>query len=470
MKNIFNDKRFKYGAYSTVITLVVIAVLIAVNLVAGEFDYKFDITKNSVFSLSDDTKQILDGTKADIKIYTLFSTKDSNTIVNRAEQVLDLYRLEDRHISIENKDIYLYPDFAKKYTSEDVSVDTNSIIVESGDKYRVISYEDYYSSDGDFNIEENVTSAIQYVTSEKEAVIYFTTGHGEVDYNMFTALVKQLKLNNYTLKTVDLIGNDVPEDCTMLFVTPAEKDYSAEEAQKVKDYLVNDGRAIFMLTDVTKEKYPNLCSIIGEYGVEPVEGYVMEGDQSHYFQYPVAVIPTAEKHDITKSITDNSYNLLAYMSQALKETKVKKQGLVIEPLMTTSKASFVKTGDPATMSMNKETGDAEGPFTLAYAVTDKNETDKEHTTRVVISGDFYMLVEDVDRVVNNSGSNFIVNSVKWLDDSSEDKVSIAAKSLESDSLVIPDGDRTKIQIIAWGVIPGVLFLCGLAVWIIRRNG
>ena len=78
MKKIFNDKRFKYGTYSTVITLVILAILVAVNLVAGEFDYKIDLSEDSVFSLSDETKQLLDETDEEINIYTLFSTRDSD--------------------------------------------------------------------------------------------------------------------------------------------------------------------------------------------------------------------------------------------------------------------------------------------------------------------------------------------------------------------------------------------------------
>ncbi len=469
MNRLFNDKKFKYGTYSTAITVIVIAVLIAINLVAGEFDYKFDLSEDSVFSLSDETKEILKNTDADINIYTLFSSKDSDTIISRTEQILDQYRLIDRNINIENKDLYLYPDFAGKYANEDTSVDRNSIIVESGDKYRVIAYSDYYDGRGNFNIEENITSAIQYVTSENSAVIYFTTGHGEIDYENFTALTKQLKLNNYTAASLNLLDGDIPQDCTMLFVTSGKKDFSAEEAQKIKDYLTNDGRAVFMLTNVTKELYPNLCSVIAEYGVEPVGGYVMESSESNYMMYPVAVMPSVAEHEITKSVKDNGYSILAYMSQALKETEVKKQGLVIEPLLTTADSSFVKQGDPQTMSMNKESGDIEGPFDLAYAVTYSTYTDTSHTTKVVISGNYYMLSGDVDNLVNGSGSNFIMNAVKWLDEGAE-PISIKSKSISSEALVIAEGEKTKIQIISWGIIPGVLFLCGFAVWIRRRNG
>ncbi len=468
MKKLFNDKRFKYGTYSTAVTLVVIAILIAVNLVIGEFDYKFDLTEDSVFSLSDETKEILKNTDEDINIYTLFSTKNSDIIISRAEQVLDQYRLADRSITVENRDLYLYPDFANKYNTEDISVDQNSIIVESGDKYRVINYSDYYNS-GDFNIEENITSAIQYVTAEKNSAIYFLTGHGEIDYSAFDAFAQQLKLNNYDIKTVDLVTEEIADDCTVLFVTPGTKDISADEAQKIKDYLTNDGRAMFMLTNVTKEQYPNLCSVVADYGVEPIGGYVLEGSESDYVMYPVAVLPTVTEHEINKNIKDNGYNLLAYMSQALKETEIKKQGLQIKPLMTTSNSSFIKSDNLENMSMNKEEGDIEGPFNLAYAVTDSSYTDTSHTTKVVISGNFYMLSSEIDSIVNGTGATFLMDSIKWLDEGAE-TVSIKSKSLYSDSLVIAEGDKTKIQIVSWAVIPGALFLCGFVVWIIRRNG
>jgi hypothetical protein len=468
-KNIFGDKKFRYGTYSTIMAVVVIAIMIAVNLVAGEFDYKLDLTSDSLFSLSDETKQVLDNADGDIKIYTLFSSKDSNTIISRVEQVLDQYKLANRSITIENKDLYLYPDFANKYASNAQSVDQNSIIVESGDRYKVIAYDDY-SNNGQLNIEENVTAAIQYVTGESSSVVYFVTGHGEPDYSQYTYVAQQLKLNNYDIASINLLDSDIPDDCTMLFITEGTtdtRDYSADEAQKVKDYLTNDGRAVFMLANVDKEKYPNLCSVVSEYGLEPASGYILEGNEQHYLQYPVNVVPGVKEHEITKNIIDGGYTMLAYASQAINETLVKRQGIVIEPLLVTSEDSFIKSGDSA--SMNKEQGDAVGPFGVAYAVTYSTYTDTSHTTKVVVCGDFSVLDPAVDSVVNGSGSTFVVDAVKWLDEGSS-AVTIKSKSINGDKLNIVEGDKTAIQLISWCIIPGVLFLCGFIVWIVRRNG
>ena len=72
MNKLFNDKRLKYGAYSVVVTIIFIAILIVVNLIIGQFNRTFDFTEEEIFSLSDETKSVLDNINTDINIYTLF--------------------------------------------------------------------------------------------------------------------------------------------------------------------------------------------------------------------------------------------------------------------------------------------------------------------------------------------------------------------------------------------------------------
>ena len=151
MNKVFNDKRLKYGTYSIVVTLIFIAILVVINLIIGQFNKSFDFTKDDIFSLSDETKSVLDNVDTGINIYTLFSTNSSDAIIGRVNQVIDQYSQYSSHIKVENRDLYLHPDFAKKYASEDTSVSVNSIIVECGNKFKVIGYSDYYSDNGTLN-------------------------------------------------------------------------------------------------------------------------------------------------------------------------------------------------------------------------------------------------------------------------------------------------------------------------------
>ncbi|MDO4302035.1 MAG: GldG family protein [Clostridia bacterium] len=467
MNKLFNDKRLKYGTYSVVVTIIFVAILIVINLIIGQFNKSFDFTKAEIFSLSDETKSVLDNVRSDINIYTLFRTGGSEAIIGRVNQIIDKYEQASRRINAENRDLYLHPDFAKKYASEDVSVNINSIIVESGDKFKVINYEDYYNDEGILNLESALTSALQYVNMEISPAVYFVTGHGEPDVSNFTSLNERLKLANYTANTLNLISSEIPADCTALVITPVDRDYSKAETEKILNYLSADGRAFMLLGGVDMSKCPNLMSIASTYGVTLDDGYVYEGAETSYMMYPYAVLPSLKEHDINSSLILKDYHTLAVACQSVKNTEFQKQGLVTEPLLSTSAKSYIKAR--GNESANKEAGDKEGPFNLAVAVTDSTYTDKEHKTKLVVSGCSYYLIDpNTDSMVNGANSTFVVNALNWLNDST-DSIYIAPKNLTGSSIVADAGSAAKIKIISWLVIPGILFGLGFAVWITRRN-
>lgn len=467
MNKLFNDKRLKYGTYSVVVTIIFIAILIVINLIVGQFNKSFDFTEEEIFSLSDETNSVIDNIKTDINIYTLFRTGSTDAVISRVDQVIDKYTQANSHIKVENMDLYLHPDFGQKYVSEGTSIDVNSIIVECGNKFKVISYEDYFNDNGRFSLESALTSALQYVNMEVTPTIYFVTGHGEPDISNFTSLNDQLKLANYTSKTINLLESDIPSDCTALIITPVDRDYSEAEADKVLNYLNNDGRAFMLLGGVDTAKCVNLMSIAESYGVTLENGYIYEGDESSYMVYPYAVLPQIEDHDINTSLIAKDYHTLAVACQGIINTKYQKQGLVIEPLLTTSSKAYIKAD--GNESANKEAGDIEGPFNIAVAVTDSTYTDKSHTTKLIVSGCSYYLIDpNTDAMVNDANSTFVVNAMNWLNDST-DNISISSKNLQNPSIVVPAGTASQIKAISWFVIPGILFVAGFAVWVVRRN-
>lgn len=467
MNKLFNNKKLKYGTYSVVVTLIFIAILIVINLIVGQFNKTFDFTDEDIFSLSDETKSVVNTVQSDLKIYTLFQTGSSEAIIGRVNQIIDKYTQSSSRISVENRDLYLHPDFAKKYASENVNVNINSIIVESGDKFRVISYEDYYNSNGQLSLESALTSAIQYVNMEVAPTIYFVTGHGEPNSSNFTSLQDQLTLGNYTSKSVNLLDSEIPADCTALIITPVDRDYSQAEAEKILNYLNNDGRAFMLLGGIDTANTPNLISIAESYGVTLENGYVYEGNESSYMMYPYAVLPTLQEHEINNNLIAKDYHTIAVASQSVKNTTLQKQGLVIEPLFTTSNKAYIKTA--GNESANKETGDIEGPFNITVAVTDSTYTDRERTTKLIVSGcSYYFIDPNTDSMVNDANSTFVVNAINWLNDNS-DNIYIAPKSLQNPSIVVDSASASRIKIISWLVLPGILFIAGFIVWITRRN-
>ena len=58
------------------------------------------------------------------------------------------------------------------------------------------------------------------------------------------------------------------------------------------DYVAGGGKLLVMAGPVEGDSLENLYSLLDDYGVEVVEGIVVEGDREHYgFQAPFALMP-----------------------------------------------------------------------------------------------------------------------------------------------------------------------------------
>ena len=463
MKNLFKDKRIKYGTYSTVVAMIFLAILVMINLVVGQFNRSFDTTKDKLFGLSSETQQVLDNMTSKVTIYTTSKTGSSDSIGDRVEQVLTQYKQKSKvgSLNVENIDLYLHPDFAKNYNSEDKPVSTGSVV--SNDKYRVISESDYYDSEnGQFSIESAITSAIQFVDAEELPAVYFVTGHGEAEPENFSSLSKQMSLANYSVKTINLLEDNIPTDCAVLMITPCSRDYSDVEAQKVKDYLTSAGRVYCIIGGIDTANCKNLMGIINSYGLTVNSGYIYEGDENSYMMYPYAVLPTVTENDITSQITEKGYKVLTVASQALENTEIKKKDVEINPLLTTSKKSYIKEGENTAVS--KENGDKSGPFNVAVSVNDKSNNSK-----LIVTGCSYYLVEpNTDSMVNGANSTFVISGLNWLNDQS-DNIYISPKDIMTETIVVDEASAGKLKILAWAVIPAIIFVIGFAVWAVRRN-
>ena len=326
----------------------------------------------------------------------MFKTGNTDNIVTRVQHILDQYA-ENPHINVENKDLYLYPDFVKQYSGEDKTVALNSLVVTNGKRFKVINYEEYFNNTGDLNVESCVTGAINYVGLESDSVIYAVTGHGEIETEQFTGFVKQAELANYSFKTVNLLESDIPKDCSILLMTTCYRDYSEDEVQKIKDYLTADGRLMFIASAISRDDHPNMISVLNAYGLDIGKTYIMESDTSNYLQNPVGVIAKQTDHSINKSLKEGRYKVLCYCANGINVLELKKQGLEIEDVLTSSDSSYIK--GEGNMSPNFEQGDEKGPFTIAKAVTDSTYTDKSHKTKLMAIGCFYMLYPDADALL-----------------------------------------------------------------------
>ena len=75
-RSFLGKRQFRYGWYATLITVLVIAVVVVVNMAAGAIEDRFalsiDMSSNSITSLSDQTLEVLGQVDEEVHIYTVY--------------------------------------------------------------------------------------------------------------------------------------------------------------------------------------------------------------------------------------------------------------------------------------------------------------------------------------------------------------------------------------------------------------
>ncbi len=473
IRESFKSKKFKYGGYATLMVAVVIAIAIIINLLVDQIPWEVDLTQNQMYSLSEQTYKVLDNLKQDVKIIGLYETGNEDKTVL---EIIERYQKRSKRISFTTIDPERYPQLLTKYQKDNASLNIGDLIVESGEKFKVIDRYDlvnygYNQYSGQWYaqslaVEQRLTGAILYVTAEELPVIYTLVGHGEnsIPYDV----KKQLELENYTIEDLNLVTQDsVPEKAHALVVLSPTRDITKEEEEKIRKYLENQGRAIFFIQNLNGE-LPNFESLLKSYGVALQRVVVVEGDANmHYPGNPLYIIPNMENHSILSPLRSGQMYVFAPQSQSIEELEMKRRTLEIEPLLVTSDKAWAKTNLEAT-TIEKEEGDLEGPFNIAVAITDKIYKDNEtkETRLVVVANTNILNSQLISQVPGNV--NFLLNSLNWLQDR-EESISIRPKSLTNPRLRISAYQQIIFSGIVVILIPLIVLVSGLTVWLRRRH-
>jgi ABC-2 type transport system permease protein len=360
----------------------------------------------------------------------------------------------------------VYPTFAEQYTDE--TVKNNSLVVESGDRSRYIAYDDIYvyqanmssySYDASFDGEGAITSAIDYVVNEEQPQVYVLEGHGESD--LPTTFSDQMTKENMEIQELSLLNVDeIPEDASCLVIYSPASDISEEEKEMLSDYVENGGKLMVMAGPVQDGSLENLYSLLADYGVETVEGIVVEGDRNHYaFQAPYVLMPDVNSDEITDSLIDEHYYPILPISQAL---IVNEENTNVTALLTTSEESFSKTAGYSLSTYEKEEDDVDGPFALAVSITCGNDG------QIVWFSSSSFLDDTYNSYSSGANVDLGMNAMSSLIGESE-AMAIRSKSLNYNYLTISDSTSSLLKVLMIVVFPLAYLGIGIVVFLRRRG-
>lgn len=463
IKRSFTSRQFKSGAYSSVITVIVIALVVVVNMVFNKLDLSTDLTSDSLFTLTKDSQKVLKDVKDDITIYYMVTKGEEQDYIKR---VIKQYNKVSDHIKVVTKDPVVYPNFSRKYVDDAVSDNDVIVVDETTGAAKYVSsdemlYSDQYSyytsgsSEQYLDVEGQITSAIQNVLSTDKKKIYVVTGHDE--QSISDSLSKTLEKMNVDVQDISLVTQKkVPDDCSLLIEYGPQSDLRDSEKTVIMDYLKKGGTAILMPGYVEKET-PNIDEILDYYGMSIQKGIIYEG-VGHYENYLNWIVPTINTDaDVMSKFDDKDYVVIG-SSQSIKEQKASslRNSLKLTDILTTSKQSLLKK-DPSSQNTDKEKGDLSGPFAAGvYA----EETVDDGTTKLTVIA------------TNEVQDDLMQNVISGMLGDSKDgttNTSIEAKSLSYSTITMSAGSAIVWSVVLVILVPLALLLTGFAIWFTRRR-
>ena len=460
-------KKIRRGVFNSSFVVIGLAIVVAVNVFANELPEKaksVDLTSQNLYTLTDDSVNLVKDLKQDVTLYVLSSEKSADDTVART---LSNYEDASSHIKVEYIDPAVSPNFYASYT--DTAPSDGSIIVVCGNTSKVVSSSDLYQYDIDYSTytqtksaydgEGQLTSAISYVTSEDLPKVYTITGHGEtaLDDTFKSALEKM----NISVEDLTLLKEDaVPDDAAAVIINGPTSDFSADDAAKISTYLSGGGKLIVTTAYNKTEDTPNFDGILSAYDIQVTNGLVMDSDSSHYYQYPFYLLPDVASATQTSKVSN--YVFMPY-AQALTNAGAHPDTITWTDLLTTSDNAYVKTDISNITTFEKESGDESGKFTLAA-----NVTDSESGADITVVASVLAFSNDADSIV--SGQNLaLFKGIASTFASSDSAVSIDAKPYTYTTLSVNQSVAIMSETLLVMVLPVALIVIGIVIWYRRRR-
>ena len=460
------DFKTRHAGISALITIAVLAVLIIANVLVGELSLQADLTPKKLFSLTDETKELLDGLETDIDILALYEPgQEPESIM---ESVYEYERNADR-VTVTVVDPDREPALVARFAEGDDPVSKGSIIVSSGPRFRVIKAMDLYEvsySQGQpqvlgQKVEQQITSAVAYVTSGRIPKISEIVGHNETTLASmgYGPLLTQA---NYEMSETSLVREGIPADADLVTLIGPRTDISEAEAAVLHGYL-EDGGNLFVAVDPAAENaYPNLYALLAKWDIEAVNGLVVETRKNRliaeFGDNPFVFAPFLADHEATASLRESKSDPVFQASLGFRRTAAEQRQLEYFPLLSSSEDSWLRTDltSEGSGELTPIPGDVGGPIDVAVAVRRRNLDTYEPEGAVVVALGSASTLKGLGFLGQiRANADLVMNLVNWaVDDPST--VNVASKSLFRLPLRMSSLTAVVYAAIAIVVIP---FLC-----------
>jgi ABC-type uncharacterized transport system involved in gliding motility auxiliary subunit len=437
-----------YGGVSAVSGLVVIAALAGVNYIAVKKPKTWDLTKDRIFTLSDQTTGVLKGLKEPVTVQAFYSGNEAAyaELKSRLEQ----YTAQTDKLKIDFVDPLKHPAEVKEMN---ISESGPRVIVKAGGKEsrtKEIS-------------EEALTNALIEVTHGTSKKVYFTMGHGEHAIADDTErglklFVDSLKSEGYQVDEILLAEHkEMPSDASTVVVAGPAAAFNDGEVKLLKSWVEKGGKLVAMIDPGAQI---GLESAFAEWGIRVGNDEVIDPEA----QNPeIAIAQSYAEHPITQP-RSSPFALATIFPVARSVSRVAQPSddWTVTELAKTGDRAWGETSSIANGKVAFDAGkDLKGPVPLAAAAT-KGVSE----TRVVVVGNSLFAANGYFRLSGNK--DFALNAVSWAA-KEESRITIRPRQRKGNRLFLSAKQKNTMTLFAFDLLPFGLLFAGLVVWQTRKS-
>jgi ABC-type uncharacterized transport system involved in gliding motility auxiliary subunit len=456
VRRFLSRRQTRYGSNSLILLLAVAGILTMVNILAYQNPFTVrDMTQDKTHTLAPETLQLLDSLPGNVSA-TAYFTSDTSTA--QADDLLSNFKSNSG-----GKFEYSFKD----PDSDPVNVHNagitgnGKILLSMGGRSEVASYAD----------ETELVRAINRLINPGTRVVYFLTGHGEVDINTTgdasLSLVKStLEGKNYTVKTLNLLAeNAIPGDALAVIIMGPLKPLAANEVKLLKEFSEKGGGLVIgmdplPLTDFGDSPDPLADYLASDWGILFDDNIVIDMTNSGN-ELLAVTYSLSREHPITRSMNQVAI-LPNSRSLSIGTTP---DGATVTSLAQTTSDSWGETdynNMEGTRVQFDEGADLLGPLNLAMA--GDNST---NGGRVVVFGSSSFALDLNFNAYGNG--DFFINSVDWAAQQ-ENQISLTPYSTTERTLkLISSSAWLAILLFSVFVLPGMIVIAGGVSWFVRRR-
>ena len=496
-KKKFNTRKLKYGSMATAFTVIVIAVIVLVNVLAGQFTDRFglkiDTTKEQLYEISADTVEYLKTLEDPVEISVM---ADEDTLNNGdkyyklVKEITDKYAINSDKITVNYYDTEKNPEVVTKFTDNySGSINSGDIVISCDSRVKVITMTDLYEIGQNqqtgqsyikgIKADQELTSAIMFVADPTPPTVAILSVQTSDSVTVSLQNVQSIIENNgYKVETINPLTDEISSDISMIILPAPQADLTDSVIEKIDAYLYNDGKLgknLFYFANIDQAQTPKIDVFLEEWGIKVEDGYVFETNENAILTVPVgglnkrvnAPLCTISDSDSQSLVNSQDIPFIMPLSRPLTLLFDQKDDRETKAIITSSDTSAVITNEMS--SVDEITDDQKSSKNVLVLGSKHIYDDTEQiSSNVIVSGSAYMMDYYFfgDSSVNNQ--EFMINLINKYTGKT-DGITILSKNLESTSLNIEEGTAKNIRLIVMFIIPLAVVIAGIVVFVRRRN-